>query len=417
MAFRKVIEETGLGIDACADVLGVDRKLFQQWADYQKEIPPAYSMLLAVTLGVKAEALTSRFHSSPASSSSSKIEPAAIWFKFRGEQFTSADRESILAIRRLGHNANELEQATLGQPNKAWDVIFQTILRQVDLQASPQEQGRAAARHFSELNQFGHAGRSSSEILRDRLRSKGILLIESPLPNSQIEGCTFYVGDSSAQRPCVFVNTYKTTWFRRNVIIMHELCHAMFDQTAGGQIDVLTEAPELLPPSESLVEVRADVFARETLLPSKLLVSLLKQSGLNPQSLTPAGLAHLVAESGVEKKAVIRVILENSLIDEVLAQQYLSYDIAESLREMTDHALSTAEYIQKIGLKAASAWTGKRLTTVAKTNLLLPVPYIKTVIDAVRTFSVSISRAAELLMIDEATFHGRFGDLIAEVAE
>jgi hypothetical protein len=118
MALRKVIEEAGLGIDACADVLGVDRKIFQQWADSQREMPPAYASLLAVTLGVKPEALTSRTQSS--ASPSVKAEPAAIWFKFRGEEFTGAERESILAIRRLGHNANELEQATLGQPNKAW---------------------------------------------------------------------------------------------------------------------------------------------------------------------------------------------------------------------------------------------------------------------------------------------------------
>jgi Zn-dependent peptidase ImmA (M78 family) len=378
-------------------------------------MPPAYASLLAVTLGVKPEALTSRTQSS--ASPSAKAEPAAIWFKFRGEEFTGAERESILAIRRLGHNANELEQATLGQPNKAWDVIFQTIMRQVDLQASPRDQGQTAAKHFCELNQFGHAGRGSSEILRDRLRSKGILLIESPIPNSQLEGCSFYVGDSSAQRPCLFVNTYKTTWFRRNVLIMHELGHALFDQTSGGQIDIMPDTSDIVPRAESLVEARADAFARETLLPHKLLQSLLRKHGLNPLSLTSNGLAVLVAESGVEKKTVIQVLFEHSLIDEALAQQYLSYDIAEELRTLTDHALSTFEYIRKIGPQAASAWTGKRLTTLAKTKLLLPVPYIKAVLEAVQNFSVSISRASELLMIDEDTFFGRFGDLVAEVLE
>lgn len=415
MALRKVIEEAGLGLDACADVLGVDRQLFQQWADSQREMPPSYATLLAVTLGVKPETLTSKARQS--ASPSVKTEPAAIWFKFRGDDFTTAERESILAIRRLGHNANELEQATLGQPNKAWDVIFKTIMSQVDLQASPRDQGHAAAKYFCELNQFGHAGRGSSEILRDRLRSKGILLIESPIPNSQLEGCSFYVGDSSAQRPCLFVNTYKTTWFRRNVVIMHELGHALFDQTSGGQIDIASDASELLSRGQSLVEARADAFARETLLPHKLLQSLLHRNGLNPLSLTPNELAVLVAESGVEKKTVIQVLFEYSLIDEALAGQYLSYDIAEELRTLTDHALNTFEYIQKIGTHAASAWTGKRLTTLAKTNLLLPVPYIKAALEAVRNFSISISRASELLMIDEETFLGRFGDLAAEVME
>ena len=93
-------------------------------------MPPSYASILAATLGVKAEVLTS--NSIGSVDGQPKGEPAAIWFKLRSGEFTDADRESILAIRRLGHNANELEQATLGQPNKAWDVIFQTIMRQID---------------------------------------------------------------------------------------------------------------------------------------------------------------------------------------------------------------------------------------------------------------------------------------------
>ena len=57
MSFRNVIEGTGLTIEACADVLGVDRELFQQWSDGQKEIPPAYAVLLAAIFGVRSEIL------------------------------------------------------------------------------------------------------------------------------------------------------------------------------------------------------------------------------------------------------------------------------------------------------------------------------------------------------------------------
>jgi hypothetical protein len=105
------------------------------------------------------------------------------------------------------------------------------------------------------------------------------------------------------------------------------------------------------------------------------------------------------------------------LIDEALFQHYLSYDIAQELREISIHALSTNEYEAKIGPKAASAWKGKRLTSSTKRKLLLPVPYVKAVLEAVKAYSISVSRAAELLMIDESTFASRFSDVAAEVME
>ncbi len=414
MSLRKVIEDAGLGLAACADVLGVDSNVFRQWADGQREIPPIYATVLAAALGIKPEALTSRALSSK---SAQRLEPAAIWFKFRGSEFTSADRESVLAIRRLGHNANLLEQAATGKVNKTWDVLFQSTMRAVDLQSSPSEQGRAAAHVFCELNQFGHGGKGVGEILRDRLRSVGILLIESPLPHSQVEGCSFYVGDSSAQRPCIFVNTYKTTWFRRNVIIMHELGHSLFDSTSGGQVDTVESTETASINKENLIEVRADAFARETLLPKKVLLSILNRNGLRPTTLTAEGLAVLVADSGVEKKTVVDVLVEQELIDNALATHYTSLEIADHLRRVSDHALNTREYIAKIGQQAASAWTGKRMTTFATHKLLLPVPYVKAVIDAVKGFAISISRAADLLMIDEETLVSRFPELAAEVSE
>jgi Zn-dependent peptidase ImmA (M78 family) len=395
-------------------VLGVDLDLFREWAEGQREMPPIYASTLAATLGVRVEALTPRGLSARGLH---KIEPAAIWFKFRGSEFSNTDREAVLAIRRLGHNANQLEQATLGQPNRAWDVIFQSIMRQVDLQASPSDQARSAARVFCELNQFGHGGKGVGEILRGSLRSKGILLIESPLPHSQVEGCSFYVGDSSAQRPCIFVNTYKTTWFRRNVIIMHELGHALFDSTSGGQIDTVESSADNLVNKQNLIEVRAETFARETLLPKKLLLSIFNRNGLRANTLIPERLAVVVADSGVEKKTVIEVLLEEDLIDINLAEHYLSFDIAQELRSISDHALSTREYISKIGTQAAAAWTGKRVTTFAKLKLLLPVPYVKAVVEAVKAYGISISRGADLLMIDEDTFMARFPEFTAGAFE
>jgi hypothetical protein len=124
-----------------------------------------------------------------------------------------------------------------------------------------------------------------------------------------------------------------------------------------------------------------------------------------------------IAESGVEKKTVVQVMRDHDLIDEALFQHYLSYDIANELRSISDHALSTREYVAKIGQKAALPWKGKRLTSSTKGNLLLPVPYVKAVLEAVKAYTISISRAAELLMIDESMFYARFPELAAEVIE
>jgi Zn-dependent peptidase ImmA (M78 family) len=405
MSLRKIVESAGLTLDSCADVLGVDRDLFYDWADLKREIPPSFARDLSAILGVKAEVLTSKAF---ALTHGSKFEPSAIWFKFRGNEFTDRDRESVLLLRRLGHNANQLEKVTLGEPNRAWTLLFEMVLKRIDLQASPAEQGIMAAQAFCALTQFGSGGTGSAEFLRGNLRAKGILVIESPLPGSQVEGCSFLVGESSDQRPCIFVNTFCSTWFRRNVVIMHELGHALFDQTSGPEIDTLIDKRDSAGNSvEVFSEVRAESFARECLLPRKLVLSFCSQNGVSPTRLTAESLAALVAFSGVEKKTVIEILRNHELIDDALMTQYQTYEIAQHLRNETDHALSTSDFIQKIGLKAAGSWLNKRFTTIGTQRLLLPVNYVKTVVDAVRSFNISIGRAAELLMIDRDTFISR----------
>jgi Zn-dependent peptidase ImmA (M78 family) len=198
---------------------------------------------------------------------------------------------------------------------------------------------------------------------------------------------------------------------------MHELGHALFDSTSGGQIDTVESSADNLVNKQNLIEVRAETFARETLLPKKLLLSIFNRNGLRANTLIPERLAVVVADSGVEKKTVIEVLLEEDLIDINLAEHYLSFDIAQELRSISDHALSTREYISKIGTQAAAAWTGKRVTTFAKLKLLLPVPYVKAVVEAVKAYGISISRGADLLMIDEDTFMARFPEFTAGAFE
>jgi Zn-dependent peptidase ImmA (M78 family) len=412
MSIRALIEGAGLTLPACASALGVDAEIFMQWADAKREIPPAYAETLSAVLGIDSSLFTLR------AADTRKIEPPAIWFKFRGKDFSDADRESILLIRRLGHNLNQLERVTEGQANRAWEILFESVRATINLQDSPQAQGRKAAEAFRSFTQFGKGGTGAAEYLRGAIRSRGILVLESPIPKSQLEGCSFLVGELDLQRPCVFVNTYQSTWFRRNTVIMHELGHAILDQSLGVAIDKIEEdSVQRENRSRSIQEARAEAFARECLLPLGVLKSFCAQTGANLTRLTPESLAGLVAFSGVEQKTVIEVLRDNEQIDEALATQYLSYELWGLLKELTPHALSTLEYIETIGQEAARVWTSKRSTTIGTRKITLPVAFVKSVIEAVLAFRISAGRAAELLMIDSETFRSRFGDLTPENAE
>ena len=411
MSLRAVIEGAGLTLSTCARALSVDPHIFAEWADSKREIPPSYAEILSVILGVEPARLTDR------SATTRRAEPSAIWFKFRGKEFKEADRESILLIRRLGHNLNQFERAVEGQTNRTWELLFQQVLKDHNPQDSPQSQGRAAAKVFRGLTQFGSGGTGSSEYLRGNLRSKGILVIESPIPKSHMEGCSFLVGESTAQRPCLFVNSFGSTWFRRNMVIMHELGHAIFDPSTGAEVDSISSQVEQRNERDSLSEIRAESFARECLLPKSLILTFCQKFGVKVTHFTPEALADLVAFSGVEQKTVIDLLQEYDLIDYSLAARYEAFEIWDLLKAITDHALSTSEYVDKIGADATRLWSNKRFTSIGQRNLLLPISYVQSVLDAVKALRVSISRAVELLMIDRETFDTRFAYALSEVTE
>src|SRR5205085_3529674 len=100
---------------------------------------------------------------------------------------------------------------------------------QIDRSAPPGVQGREAALRFRAAANLEHGCTGAGELIRPRLRQVGLVVIESPVPKSSLEGCCFEVGPEADLFPCVFANTFKSTWFRRNEILLHEVCHAIFD--------------------------------------------------------------------------------------------------------------------------------------------------------------------------------------------
>src|ERR1700730_13961443 len=112
--------------DACSDLLGVSRDVFSEWIASQRPIPESYVSLLCDALGVD-EATLMKSSKQLKAKGAADITPA-IWYKFKGENLVSADREAVLLIRQLGHFQNELEEVT-GKRSVSWKPLFQGFLK------------------------------------------------------------------------------------------------------------------------------------------------------------------------------------------------------------------------------------------------------------------------------------------------
>jgi Zn-dependent peptidase ImmA (M78 family) len=186
------------------------------------------------------------------------------------------------------------------------------------------------------------------------------------------------------------------------MILLHEVAHAIFDaETAGAALDFYDED------TGKLAEERADAFAQQVLVPRSVLQHLTQKDGIKWGALSAQSLATIVAQSHAEKRTILRAALENGLISQSLFAEYADFDIATILPSLSQHALSTDEYI-KISRANAEEWKGKRNTTIPSRAIRLPPSYIKGVTDAVKNGSISRGKAATMLMIDERDFDERF---------
>lgn len=341
----------------------------------------------------------------------------AVWFKFRaGDKLTETDREIVVVIRKLAHFMDQLERLTQTRA-VGWKVLFEVIRREVDKQASPVEQGRAAARILRAERQFGYPGAKllgitgTGDIIRGNLRALGVRVVETPLQHSQLEGCSFYVGAPGEEKPCIFANTYKQTWFRRNVVLMHELAHAIFDiDTNAASVDFTGEGER-----RQLEELRAQAFAQEALIPREVLAHIGATQGLRWESLSARDLATLVAYSQVEQRTVVRASVDANLVPAELAEAYCRYEIHDELQALTDRALSTREFIEKAQIdRTAIIPAEDRTTTIPSRALRLPLPYVARVIELAQGQLISIGKAAQMLMVDRDTFDRRFGRFVRE---
>ncbi len=343
---------------------------------------------------------------------SRKTTPAdapAIWYKLRDESLTDRDREYVLLLRKLGFFLNQLLSVTQSE-NFLWRALFDQIRSRVDKQSSPSEQGRVAARQFAAMRALSHGGLGIGRPFRDNLRLTGLLVIETPIPKSRVEGCSFYVGSSGTEVPCLFANTYGSDWFRRNIVIAHELGHAIFD------LDSQTVSVDYRDDQEylELHERRAQAFAQELFAPAHLLRHLQNTKGFNWHDLRPRDLAVLVANADVSAVTVLTSALESGMINAEEFEKYRSYSILDELKQLTPRALSTREFLQQT-ISEQSIWpANKRTSNLTPRRLRLPVSYINKVLTAAKNEDISLGKAAEMMMMDRQTMLERFsGELEA----
>ena len=239
----------------------------------------------------------------------------------------------------------------------------------------------------------------------------GILVVETPLPASKIEGCSFVVASPLTQpgkRPCIFANTHANTWFRRNFVLLHEVCHLIFDDRSTGlSIDFADTNV-----AHDVAEERADAFAQEMLVPTVVLKNEAQRNGIHWDSLDPEGLARLVAETHAEQRVVLRAARSEGLIEEEQYKRLLDASIAPTLSQMSERALTAIQYFKRFPEQKATL--ENRKTTIPSVTLRLPASYVKAVTEAAKLGTVSVGKAAEFLMIDRRTFATRFPDFVPE---
>lgn len=392
---QRILDTAEIGVEACAAALNLSGQVLSEILAGQRDFPQSMLPLVAAVVGVSETLLKSTGRDARAPD----VVPA-IWYKLRADSLGEADREYVLAVRQLAFYEHELEKVTDSRTT-GWKALFDELRREVDPQASPTEQGRQAARIFRTSRGLDQGATGIGEVFRGHLRNIGILVLESSAPDSVLEGCSFYVGPSGFERPSIFANSYRTTWFRRNRILMHEFAHAIFDvESTIAALDLADSTS-----SDPLQEQRADAFAQETLVPREVLRHLGQRHRIHWDAIDPTSLASLVASAHVEQRLLVKALVDAELIDGAAEERLKTCDIGEELRRLSQHALSTEEYVR---LHGEDAGIKGRTTTTTPRRLLLPSRYVGSVLDAYKTHLISRGKAARMLMIGEHEFVERF---------
>ena len=409
LLLKDIIEATKLDPAFCAELAGVTPDQFQEWLTGSCPIPRFVIPELSAILGVAERTVFQTAGPKGNNVGSGSLAPA-IWYKLRDNKLTDQDREMVALVRKLGFYLNQLADVR-GEKVRRFEPLFRAIRQKVDRTAPPAVQGRIAAQEFRSMADLQSGQKGVGEWIRPTLRRLGILVVESPLKSS-VEGCAFGVGIESSSSPCVFANSYRSSWFRRNAVLMHELAHAIFDlDSEQVSIDYRDES------TDELKELLAQTFAQECLAPRSVLVQIANRFGLRWGALSAEDVARLMAEAHAEQRLVLTAAYEAGLLNKEEMTRCKELDCDSALREISKHALTTREYLRELASDAPKWIAENRNTSVGRRSLRLPSGYVALVIESLRAGQISEGKAAEMLMMDRATLRGRFGALLVESAK
>lgn len=402
---RDILGSTSLESGLIADLLRVPQQQLMSWVEGTRPVPRFAQKELATILGFELSALN-------AANAEDSLRPT-IWYKLRShDHHSEADKAVVAFVRKLGANFADVRfLAGWWESSDVSKDLIESVRNKVDPSAPIAQQARVAAETLRAAMGWDHGALGIGNLIRPNLLRTGIIVVESSVSGSELEGCCFSVKLHGSDTQCVFANTYQSDWFRRNSVIGHEIGHVLFDLIFE-QATVDYRSDDLSDPREE----RADRFARELLVPLVVLKHWENQFGIHWSALTLDSLAQLIAECHVDAKTLLKSALDNSLISAGDYERYSTYPWLNAVKSYSDHALTTEEFVEKLKPEEAEWFLKKRTVRVGKHDFLLPIGYLKAVLELHDSRRITTSRAAELTMMDRDAFEERFGLRTEEAA-
>lgn len=393
--FRQIVQDFGEPSDFWCDLAGCSDLMFSEWIEGTRKIPRSVARTFSQATGIDEAA----FLSTEDGTHPGRSIPS-FWLRAK-QAGLPADLRTISYARLLAENHWDL-LGLLGRQAPAKVEVLQAIADRANPSDTPQKQGVDAAAAFLEFTTLEKGQRGIGEVLRGCIRSLGVFILETPLNETTPQGFCLLIGEG---RACIIANTYGTSWFHRNLVILHELCHAVFEiPDSAAEFDKRIEKNGKVQ-TKSFAEQRAEAFATNALVSRKLLMAYWDR-GLPIPYLNAPGLAKLMAEVHAEPALILRAACQHGLIttDDYRrqrsnlpnkAQRAEASPHAKSLAELTDDERQT--FLRDPALFIApSAYPRK--TTFPINGMRLPLPFIRDVLEALNNGLISYGKAQELMM-------------------
>ncbi len=384
-----------LGDSEFCELLGCDLSRLERWRARGSILPGHEADLLADATGVPFETILE---------AGGRITPSPIWQKARE---SASDEDSVIAAARarvMGARFAAL-QTMMGASSVGFLGLVRGMREAASLVDGPVAQAARASEYFLRETRLDVGALPIGEVLRGFLRSHGFVVMEIPIRKTRLEGFLTYLSADRVERPLIVANSYRTTWFRRNYVILHEVGHLLDIETSASVFDRDTSRRDA-------TEERADLFALHTLVPRRLLENLISR-GLQVAGADEQRMARLIAGTHAEARHIARAAESYGLIDPIEARRLESLKVPKHLlgKEST-HAATLFDAIGTPGYVRDSEALSilpreQRRTERPYKGLTVPVPYVLATKRALVEGRITRGRAAELLMVSEKTLADR----------